>query len=161
MSELNKIQLTAEDKARYREQIKNIDLSLLSKITDAVPAKIKKLLETQSLNEIQVRLLNDTAQLYTILTSTPDLEDDVKRDILFALQYFVEQEDEIPDDIPGIGFLDDYLVVQWVVEEIKEKYSRYFKAWSGFLGAQVLFWKLPLAFRAPPRLSEIGGFSLH
>jgi uncharacterized membrane protein YkvA (DUF1232 family) len=128
MSELNKIQLTAEDKARYREQIKNIDLSLLSKITDAVPAKIKKLLETQSLNEIQVRLLNDTAQLYTILTSTPDLEDDVKRDILFALQYFVEQEDEIPDDIPGIGFLDDYLVVQWVVEEIKEKYSRYFKA---------------------------------
>ncbi|MFQ6606846.1 MAG: DUF1232 domain-containing protein [Fidelibacterota bacterium] len=128
MSELNKIQLTAEDQARYREQIKKIDLNLISKLTDAVPAKIKKLLETQSLNEIQVRLLNDTAQLYTILTSTPDLEEDVKRDILFALQYFVEQEDEIPDDIPGIGFLDDYMVIQWVVEEIKEKYSHYFQA---------------------------------
>ncbi len=128
MSELNKIQLTAEDQARYREQIKKIDLNLLSKITEAVPAKIKRVLETQSLNEIQVRLLNDTAQLYTVLTSTPDLEEDVKREILFALQYFVEQEDEIPDDIPGIGFLDDYLVVQWVVEEIKEKYSHYFPA---------------------------------
>jgi len=128
MSELNKIQLTAEDQARYREQIKKLDLSLLSKVTDTVPAKIKTLLETQSLNEIQVRLLNDIAQLYTILTSTPELEEDVKRDILFALQYFVEQEDEIPDDIPGIGFLDDYLVVQWVVEEIKEKYSHYFQA---------------------------------
>ncbi|GIS72414.1 MAG: hypothetical protein CM1200mP10_19910 [Candidatus Neomarinimicrobiota bacterium] len=34
--------------------------------------------------------------------------------ILFALQYFIDPDDDIPDSIPKLGFLDDAAVVRWM-----------------------------------------------
>lgn len=36
-----------------------------------------------------------------------------------ALTYFAEPEDLIPDDIPGIGFLDDAIMIELVARELK------------------------------------------
>ena len=52
----------------------------------------------------------------------------MKKRILFALEYFLEEEDEIPDDSPQIGLLDDYVLVRWVVDNIMADYTEVYES---------------------------------
>ena len=45
--------------------------------------------------------------------------------VLNALAYFSEPEDLIPDHIPGLGFLDDAIMVELVVRELKHEIDAY------------------------------------
>jgi uncharacterized membrane protein YkvA (DUF1232 family) len=45
--------------------------------------------------------------------------------IVTALAYFNEPVDLIPDSVPGIGFLDDAIMVQLVVEDLKPDIEAY------------------------------------
>lgn len=45
--------------------------------------------------------------------------------ILNALAYFSEPEDLIPDHIPGLGFLDDAIMIELVVRELKHEIEAY------------------------------------
>jgi uncharacterized membrane protein YkvA (DUF1232 family) len=45
--------------------------------------------------------------------------------VLNVLAYFVDPDDLIPDRIPGIGYLDDAIMVQLVVEELKHEIEAY------------------------------------
>jgi uncharacterized membrane protein YkvA (DUF1232 family) len=45
--------------------------------------------------------------------------------VLNALAYFTEPEDLIPDHIPGVGFLDDAIMIELVVRELKHEIEAY------------------------------------
>jgi uncharacterized membrane protein YkvA (DUF1232 family) len=45
--------------------------------------------------------------------------------VLNALAYFAEPEDLIPDSLPGLGFLDDAIMVELVVRELKHEIEAY------------------------------------
>ena len=45
----------------------------------------------------------------------------VRTEVLAALVYFTNPEDLIPDQIPGLGFLDDALMVKFIEEEFKHE----------------------------------------
>ncbi len=45
--------------------------------------------------------------------------------ILDALAYFVDPDDMIPDRLPGIGYLDDAIMIELVVEELKHDIKAY------------------------------------
>jgi len=60
--------------------------------------------------------------------SLPALHDDLKRRILYALDYFVNKDDEIPDEIPEFGYLDDLVIVRYVVDQIMSDNSDMFQA---------------------------------
>ena len=45
--------------------------------------------------------------------------------VLNALAYFAEPEDLIPDSIPGLGFLDDAIMIELVVRELKHEIDAY------------------------------------
>jgi len=45
--------------------------------------------------------------------------------VLSALAYFAEPEDLIPDSIPGLGFLDDAIMIELVVRELKHEVAAY------------------------------------
>lgn len=45
--------------------------------------------------------------------------------VLNALAYFAEPEDLIPDSIPGLGFLDDAIMVELVLRELRHEIEAY------------------------------------
>lgn len=45
--------------------------------------------------------------------------------VLNALAYFGEPEDLIPDHVPGLGFLDDAIMVELVVRELRHEIEAY------------------------------------
>lgn len=45
--------------------------------------------------------------------------------VLNALAYFANPEDLIPDHIPGLGFLDDAIMIELVVRELKHEIEAY------------------------------------
>lgn len=45
--------------------------------------------------------------------------------VLNALAYFSEPDDLIPDSIPGLGFLDDAIMIELVVRELKHEIEAY------------------------------------
>lgn len=45
--------------------------------------------------------------------------------VISALAYFTEPDDLIPDHIPGLGFLDDAIMVELVARELKHEIQAY------------------------------------
>ena len=45
--------------------------------------------------------------------------------VLNALAYFSEPEDLIPDHIPGVGFLDDAIMIELVARELRHEIEAY------------------------------------
>ncbi len=74
-------------------------------------------------------ILERLGKLRLMIDMLSDLEwrlphHDAKR-VLNALAYFAEPEDLIPDHIPGLGFLDDAIMIELVVRELKHEVEAY------------------------------------
>ena len=111
-------QLTEEDKAEYNLLIDKIDLNDASKIIDMLNSKLDTMTTSKSLNSIETDLIKYVSVLLNIYQTYPDLTASIKRRILFALSYFCDSNDDIPDIVPEIGYLDDAVVARWVIESI-------------------------------------------
>jgi len=53
------------------------------------------------------------------------LEDEDRKRALEALAYFSEPQDLIPDDIPGLGFLDDAIMIEIVTTAMEHELQAY------------------------------------
>ncbi|HJM47906.1 MAG: DUF1232 domain-containing protein [Candidatus Marinimicrobia bacterium] len=115
----NIVTLTQEDKVKYLNQIHEFDLSKKTELMKSIPEKLNDLIQKDTLNSIQVQLINDLVQLYNLLEDNPNMDEDIQKKILFALDYFSNVDDEIPDSIPVFGLLDDLAVVKWIVNGLK------------------------------------------
>ena len=47
------------------------------------------------------------------------MDDSIQKKILFALDYFSNVDDDIPDSIPVFGLLDDSAVIKWIVNDLE------------------------------------------
>ena len=115
----NTFTLTQEDKLDYLDQINKFDLSKKKELMKSVPEKLQTLLQNGTLNSIQVQLINDLVHLFKLLEDNPNMDKDIQKKILFALDYFSNVDDEIPDSIPIYGLLDDSAVINWIVNGLQ------------------------------------------
>ena len=128
MKPSDQLELTDADKARYEQRISKIDLNDIPQVIRDIPKKIDRLISNPDLLDYQLALVSDISKLLNLLKDIPELNDDLKRRIVFALEYFLEEQDEIPDDSPDIGLIDDYVLVRWVVDNIMADYTEVYKA---------------------------------
>jgi uncharacterized membrane protein YkvA (DUF1232 family) len=113
-------ELTEEDKAQYQKLIDNVDLNSSNDVIRTLNAKLDKLISSGQLNDIEVDLIKNVSVLVSIYQTYPDLTDSIRRRILFAISYFCDVNDDIPDIVPEIGYLDDAVVARWVIESISK-----------------------------------------
>ena len=69
---------------------------------------------------MEVELIKNVSVLLSIYQTYPDLTDSIRKRILFAISYFCDENDDIPDVVPEIGYLDDAIVAKWVIESISK-----------------------------------------
>ena len=113
-------QLTEKDKALYQKLIDDIDLNSSDEVIKTLNVKLDKLIESGKLNDIEVDLIKNVSVLVSIYQTYPDLTSSIRRRILFAISYFCDVNDDIPDIVPEIGYLDDAVVARWVIESISK-----------------------------------------
>ena len=121
MNDLKLFQITKEDKDHYKKVIQNIDVNNMEIIIKVLGEKIQKIINHGNLNRAEVILIEDMGKLSRILEENLDLPKLVIQKILFAMSYFIDENDEIPDIIPEYGYLDDLTVVNWIMEDIQKK----------------------------------------
>ena len=119
--------LTSADIDKTENMIANFDLSREQQILSVIPQKLESLLQIE-MNEFMVELISDVSKLYNVIMSLPNLNDEIKRSILYALEYFINKDDDIPDEIPELGYLDDWAIVRYVVDQIMKDNSELFQA---------------------------------
>ena len=111
-------QLTEEDKAHYLTLIDKIDLNKSSEIIQSLNLKLDNLVSSKKLNTIETDLIKNVSVLLSIYQTYPDLTESIKKRIIFAISYFCDSDDDIPDIVPDIGYLDDAVVARWTIESI-------------------------------------------
>ena len=121
MSNLKLFQITEEDKDHYKKIIHKIDVNNKETIIKVLGEKIQKILNHGVLNKAEIILIEDMGKLSRILQANLDLPQLLIQKILFAMSYFIDENDEIPDIIPEYGYLDDLTVVNWVMKDIQKK----------------------------------------
>ena len=124
----NLFQLTEEDKDQYRKLIDKIDLDSSDDIISMLNPKLDRLVASDGLNDIEIDLIKNVSVLVSIYQTYPDLTDSIRRRILFAISYFCDEDDDIPDIVPDIGYLDDAVIANFVIESISKDLPEVSKA---------------------------------
>ena len=120
MVDPNLFRLTKKDKEHYRKLIEKIDLKVMPSIMKMLGPKLERMLSS-NLSEIELRLVQNISVLVGILQTYPNLTESIQKRILFSISYFCDEDDEIPDIIPGLGYLDDSKVAEWIIESISDE----------------------------------------
>jgi len=116
----NLFQLTEKDKDQYKKLIDKIDLDTSDDVISMLNAKLDRLIASEQLNDIEVDLIKNVSVLVSIYQTYPDLTDSIRKRILFAISYFCDENDDIPDIVPEIGYLDDAVIARWVIDSISK-----------------------------------------
>jgi uncharacterized membrane protein YkvA (DUF1232 family) len=108
------------DKARHAVRIAD-DEEILSAARDLAAS-----LGSSTLPDFVTERLG---KLQTLLQMMADadwrLSDKERSPVLAALAYLCDPEDLIPDSVPGIGFLDDAVMIELVFQELRHEIEAY------------------------------------
>lgn len=92
----------------------------------AVAAEIVDRLRETELPDFVTKRLQKLQVLQAMLTDAEwPLDDDERYPVLAALAYLCDPEDIIPDDVPGIGLLDDAVMIELVFLELRHQIQAY------------------------------------
>lgn len=143
------IELSDRDLRHFRRELKRareaVEIADDDEILAAAADLVKALRGTELPDFVQERL-GKLETLHTMLAD-PDwpLQDGERSPVLAALAYVCDPEDIIPDNIPGIGLLDDAVMIELVFRELRHEIDAY----EDFLKFRASLLKQAAAKRAP------------
>jgi uncharacterized membrane protein YkvA (DUF1232 family) len=123
------LELSDEDLVYFRRVMEDVWKSNAKKgekeLVDGARRLLRQAMKIKAPEYVQSRL----ADLGVLVNMFDDKEwplpDEDRRRIVAALGYFAVAKDMIPDKIPGIGLLDDALMAELVMRELKHEVTGY------------------------------------
>lgn len=122
-------ELTKRDIKYFRERLKRTRTSRgeddEDEVISSAASLIKEAAEAEAPEFVRSRL--DTLEILIEMVRDDQwrLEGRDRARVLDALAYFADPEDLIPDRIPGIGFIDDAIMIELVARELKHEIKSY------------------------------------
>lgn len=107
---------------RAREAAQTIDMDEIIAASRKLLAETKDVPVPQFVAE-RLRKLEQMIQL--VQDQDWHITDAERLEVLSALAYFCDPDDAIPDNIPVLGFLDDAIMIELVVEELRHELDAY------------------------------------
>ena len=122
-------ELSDSDLDHFREVMTRARASAKGKDVTTIVNAANELLTQVNSSETSDFIRDRMNTLETLIGMVMDkawgLMDEDRSRVIDALAYFSESDDLIPDDIPGLGFLDDAIMIEIVSEELKHEIQAY------------------------------------
>ncbi len=122
-------ELSDSDLEHFREMMKNAVIKAsehspeeILKHANSVCEKMESVVLPDFVNE-------RFKSLKLLIQAVEDVEwqmpDDEKTEVLTTLAYFTEPEDLVPDHIPGLGYIDDAIMIELVIQDLSQDLDAY------------------------------------
>ncbi len=123
------IDLSEQDLDHFRAAMRRARESAAHLTSEAITASALKLLEDTRDVQMPEFVSSRLRKLNTMIAMVHDtawgLTEAERKEVLSALTYFCDPNDAIPDNIPVFGFLDDAIMIELTVEELKHELDAY------------------------------------
>lgn len=122
-------ELSTADLGHFRTIMREARDAAADKPRGEVLAAARKVLDSVSEIDVPEFVSARLSRIQIMIDMVEDKEwllpDEETTRVVNALAYFGEPEDLIPDHIPGLGFLDDAIMVELVVRELRHEIDAY------------------------------------
>ena len=123
------LELSDDDLAYYRQVMDAVWRRNAKRAEKELVDGARRLLRQATKAKAPEYVQNRLADLGVLITMLDDpewpLDEEDRRRIAAAVGYFAVPKDMIPDKIPGLGFLDDALMAELVIRELKAELDGY------------------------------------
>jgi uncharacterized membrane protein YkvA (DUF1232 family) len=123
------IELSDRDLRHFRRELKKARDAVQIADDDEILGAAADLVKSMRVTDLPDFVRDRLDQLETLLAMVNDpdwpLDEDERNPVLSGLAYLCDPEDLIPDDIPGIGMLDDAVMIELVFRELRHELEAY------------------------------------
>lgn len=123
------IDLSDSDLEHFQEVVKRAQENAIQKSPEEITNAARQLLVEAEGKQVPEFIAQRLAKLEALINMVHDMcwameEGDCQR-VLTALSYFADPKDIIPDNIPVVGLLDDAIMIELCVRELKHELDAY------------------------------------
>lgn len=148
------IELSDRDLRHFRRELHKARESVQIAEDEEILGAAADLVAVMRRTELPDFVAERLEKLETLLAMVSDelwpLDEDERSPVLSGLAYLCDPEDLIPDDIPGIGMLDDAVMIELVFRELRHE----LEAYEDYLAFRGQVRQTPLFRREPARAEQ-------
>ena len=151
--------LDEKDLAYFRDLFKKVKKHGSGLDADKVAADVKELIaRVRSAKKVPSFVAEAMENLEALVGMLSDkdyaLPAKIANEVLAAVAYFSNPQDLVPDTVPGLGYLDDAIMIKFLEDQFEHELAGYKKFCRFREGANVLPWAAGASERLSKRLAE-------